>query len=456
MRRYLIFVIAGFSLLMHSIDSTIVAVAFPNFIREFDTNVLWAAWTISVFFIGVIIAMPLAGSLSDTFGRKKVFLISLGLFTGSSLACGLAPNIYTLVVFRFLQGIGGSSFLPTASGIVSDAFPKSRDRAIGLFTSIYPIGGIVGPNLGGWIVSRFSWRSIFYINLPIGLVLTGLTMVLLSDSKTFHRRRIDIAGASLMSGGLLFLMFALNIVSERPSPAGVFLTAAFLTASFFFFLFFFRRERKEEKPILDLALLRSSPFLAANIMNMVLGAVIFGLFSFIPLYATSVHGLSTMMSGMILTPRSLGSMAASMIMSFQLRRYGYRLPMVAGICVMSFGTILLGDDLLWGSMGKRWGTVEMLSFLILIVGIGIGIMLPAANNACIELMPDKVATIVGLRNTFRTVGGALGVPVITFVLHLSSNPHTGFRTAFISFALALMFSIPLVFLMPDGRKEWGR
>jgi MFS family permease len=189
---------------------------------------------------------------------------------------------------------------------------------------------------------------------------------------------------------------------------------------------------------------------------MVLGAMIFGLFSFIPLYATSVHGLSTMMSGMILTPRSLGSMGASMIMSFQLRRYGYRLPTVVGMSVMSFGTILLGDDLLWGAMGMRWGTVEMLSSLILVVGIGIGIMLPAANNACIELMPDKVATIVGLRNTFRTVGGALGVPVITFILHLSSNSRIGFRTAFISFALALMFSIPLVFLMPDGRKEWGR
>ena len=112
--------------------------------------------------------MPLAGNLSDTFGRKMVFLVSLIFFTGSSLACGFATNIYMLIAFRFLQGIGGASFLPTASGIVSDHFPESRQTAIGLFSSIFPVGGIIGPNLGGWIVSRYSWRYIFYINLPIG------------------------------------------------------------------------------------------------------------------------------------------------------------------------------------------------------------------------------------------------------------------------------------------------
>ena len=167
MRRYLIFVTAALGLLMYSIDSTVVAVAFPDFIKDFGTNVLWGAWTISIYLIAITTVMPLAGNLSDSLGRKKVFLTSLIIFTASSLACGLAPIIYSLVVFRFLQGIGGASFLPTASGIVSDYFPENRERAIGLFTSIFPIGGIIGPNLGGWIVSRYSWRYVFYINIPI-------------------------------------------------------------------------------------------------------------------------------------------------------------------------------------------------------------------------------------------------------------------------------------------------
>jgi MFS family permease len=163
MRRYLIFVAASLGLLMYSIDSTVVAVAFPNLIKDFATNVLWAAWTISIYLIAVTSVMPLMGNLSDSFGRKKVFLISLILFTASSLACGLAPDIYSLVAFRFLQGIGGASFLPTAAGIVSDQFPENRERAIGLFTSIFPIGGIIGPNLGGWVVSlyQFTYRHWF-------------------------------------------------------------------------------------------------------------------------------------------------------------------------------------------------------------------------------------------------------------------------------------------------------
>ena len=196
MHRYLIFISVGLGLLMYTIDSTAVAVAFPNFIKEFDTNVLWAGWTISIYLVAVTSVMPLMGNLSDNFGRKKVYLISLILFTASSLACGLAPNIYALVAFRFLQGVGGASFLPTAAGIVSDQFPEHRERAIGLFTSIFPIGGIVGPNLGGWIVSQYSWRYIFFINLPIGISLIALIMILLEGSEGLSRPHIDFVGAS--------------------------------------------------------------------------------------------------------------------------------------------------------------------------------------------------------------------------------------------------------------------
>jgi MFS family permease len=203
-------------------------------------------------------------------------------------------------------------------------------------------------------------------------------------------------------------------------------------------------------------LLRSRPFLAANLLNMVLGAGFFGLFSFVPLYVTSVHELSTLVSGMILTPRSIGVLSASAITSFLLKRWGYRWPMVCGLAIVSCATLLLAPGLLVSGMtGIRWGVVELLSLLILASGIGAGITNPAANNACIELMPEKVATIMGLRGMFRTVGGALGISLITFILHVSSNPVNGFRITFIGFGLALASSIPLVFLMPTGKKEWG-
>ena len=457
MRRYFIFASVGLGLLMYTIDSTAVAVAFPNFMKDFHANVLWAAWTISIYLVAITSVMPLMGNLSDNFGRKKVYLISLLLFTGSSLACGLAPNIYSLVAFRFLQGIGGASFLPTAAGIVSDQFPEHRERAIGLFTSIFPIGGIIGPNLGGWIVSEYSWRYIFYINLPIGIGLMVLIMILLKSSKVLSRPRIDFVGASFFFGAILFLMLGLNFIAENFSLSSLLLTGIFSVVSFSFLYLFFRHEKKDSNPILDMALLKSRPFLAANVYNMMMGAGIIGVNAFIPFCAISVHNLSTLASGMILTPRSVGVIVASAITSFLLRRWGYRRPMVLGLIILSLSTILLGDQgfRLLRILGIHLGIAEILAVLVMLTGIGAGIALPASNNACIELMPEKVATITGLRGMFRSVGAVFGISVITIILHSSSAPANGFRIAFISFGLGLLFTVPLVFLMPTGTKGWG-
>ena len=460
MRRYIIFASAGLSLLMYSIDGSAVAVAFPRFMKEFGTNVLWAGWTISIYLVAITSVMPLAGKLSDSFGYKKVFLVSLILFTGSSLACGFAPDIYTLIAFRFLQGVGGASFIPTATAIVSDQFPESRQSVVGLTASIFPIGGIVGPNLGGWIISRYSWRYIFYINLPIGILLIGLILVLLKDSlkgsKVLSRPHIDVVGASFFFGGILFLMVGLNLIAEKFSAWLLFLTAVSWGVSLSFAFLFLRHEKRDPSPILDITLLKSRPFMAANLYNTVVGVVVFGIFNIIPYYATSVLKLSTMVSGMILTPCAVGNICTAIIVSFQLRRWGYRWPMVLGLIVISLTTFLLDQGFhLSRVIGIESGIVETLIFIVMLSGIGMGLIFPSSNNACIELMPDKVATITGLRGMFRSVGGALGISLITVILHLSSTPANGFRTVFLSFGLGLLFTIPLVFFMPTGRKGWG-
>jgi len=454
MRRYIIFASAGLGLLMYSIDSTVVAVAFPHLIRDLNTNVLWAGWTVSIYLVAVMSVMPLMGILSDSIGRKKVYLVSLLLFTGSSLACGLAPNIYVLVTFRFLQGIGGACFLPTAAGIVSDQFPENRQSAIGLFTSIFPIGGIIGPNLGGWIVSQFSWRYIFYINLPMGLGLLVLISLLLKDTKPPSRSQIDVRGASLFFGATLFLMLALNHFAEDFSIPSYVLAAVFLLLSAALLLLFFRQEKRVLNPILDITLFRSTPFLAANLFNLIVGAGVFGVFAFIPLYATSVQKLTILLSGMILTPRSLGTIFASTLTSLLLKRWGYRQPILLGVSLVSLSTILLGDQEfhLFKLLCISWGPAQVLAVLIMVMGIGMGMLMPASNNACIELMPDRVATITGLRGMFRSVGGVCGISVITIILHLSPTPEIGFRITFVAFGLGLLLAIPLAFLMPSGKE----
>jgi EmrB/QacA subfamily drug resistance transporter len=454
MHRYLVFASVGLSLLMYAIDSTVVSVAFPSITRDLHSTVLWSAWTISIYFIAVTVTVPLAGRLGDSLGRKKIFLISLLLFTGSSLACGLAPSIGALIVFRFIQGVGGACFVPTASGIVADEFPKSREAAIGLFSSIFTIGAIIGPNLGGWVVSRYSWRSIFYINVPIGAILLVAGMMLLKDVPTLSRPRIDFAGFALLCGSLLLLMVGLSLAGGGISPRSILLAGSFISASLIFGAFFFRQERRAPQPVLDPALLQSRPFVAANVANLAIGMTMMGVFSFVPLYVTSVLGLSTLMSGMILTPGSVAMTISSTVTAFLLRRWGYRWPMVIGFTGVAFMTMLLAPGPLSLIMGDGWGSIRSLVLLLFVNGIVGGMVFPAANNACIELMPEKVGTIVGLRNMFRNIGGALGISIITLILHLSHTPRAGFTIVFIAFGLIFVVSIPFLFFMPAGRRGW--
>jgi EmrB/QacA subfamily drug resistance transporter len=457
-RSYLTFAAASLSLFMISMDGTAVAVALPGFIRDFDTTVVWAGWTLSIYMVAVTSVMPLMGRLSDTVGRKPLYLASLLLFTLSSLACGLAPNIGTLVGCRFLQGVGAAGFLPTASGLVSDQFPKSRERAIGLFSSIFSIGGAVGPILGGWIVSHYSWRYIFYINLPIGLGLLLLILLLLQAPPPMATAaRVDVAGAVLFCGATLFLMVGLNRIAESLAPATWLLTGLPLVLSLGGFALFFCHERAAPDPLLDFTLLLSRPFFAANLYNLLLGAGIFGIVSLIPLYATAVHSLSTLLSGVILTPRSIGVICTSTVTSFCLARWGYRAPMLWGVGTIAAGTLLMGDVqfLAARALGIPGDPTALLAAEVLLLGLGMGIASPASNNACIDLMPSQVATITGLRGMFRFVGGALGISLATVILRVSATPATGFRNAFIAAGLLQLLAVPLVFFLPRGRRKSG-
>ena len=452
MPRSLAFANISLGILMASLDVTMVAVAFPHFTRELGTNILWAGWTMSIYTLAMTMVMPLAGKLSDSLGHRRIFLFSMILFTGSSALCGIAPNIYILILLRFFQGIGGGSFLPSATGIVSELFPENRQRYIGLLTSVFPIGGIIGPNLGGWIVERYSWRYIFYINVPIGIVLLVVGWLFLQGTQAKGRLQIDYRAAAIFMAGIFLMMLGLNSIAEYSGTVARLLASACILVGIALIWSFLRFQRKSSHPILDTTLLESRPFLAANVFNLLMGMTSFGVFSFIPLYAVSVYGFSALGSGMILTPRSVGGIAAAALTSFALTRWGYRRPLIWGLILASLTTSLLGLGLLaWGWVGGMVGKIAFLGILMLIGGVGMGMMMPPSNNACIELMPDKVATITGLRGMFRTVGGIMGISFITMILHLSSDPVIGFRVAFCSYGLGMLMGLPLIFMMPEGR-----
>ena len=173
-RRWIFFGLACLCLLMYSIDMTIVAVALRTIVEDLDTSLSLAAWTLTGFMLTQTVVLPLVGKLGERLGQMRVFVGCVVTFTLGSLLCGLAPNIFVLILCRVMQALGGAGFMTSATAIVAREFPETRSRMIGLFASILPLGGIIGPNVGGFIIQHFGWREVFLVNVPIGVVAVPL------------------------------------------------------------------------------------------------------------------------------------------------------------------------------------------------------------------------------------------------------------------------------------------
>ena len=352
------------------------------------------------------------------------------------------PNVELLILFRLIQALGGGGFMPSAVGIVAEEFPESRQKAIGLFSSIFPIGQIIGPNLGGWLVDSFGWRSVFWVNVPIGLVALLFSALLLHPDKK-KGASIDVLGAFLVGGSLASLMLGLTLMGYKAmlGLAWMMLSVAIVLA-----LLLLLHEARVEDPILDIEVLKTKPFIAANVYNFVYGTAVIGVLSLIPTYAASVYGMSALECGLLLTPRSVGMIASSVMTSIFIVRWGYRWPMIVQFRHM-VGLFFLGFE------PKN---TALLYVIMLVLGFGVGTASPAANNACIELMPQRAATITGVRGMFRQTGGAVSVTIATLVLHKIGDMALGFSAIFIGLAMAFMATMPLIFMMPKSPNERGQ
>ncbi len=456
--RYIFFGLAALGLLMSSIDSTIVAVAIPALTSSLDTSLNWVGWTMTGYQLTQVVVMPLIGRLSDELGRKRVFMFCIGSFTIGSLLCALAPNIGFLILFRVIQALGGGGLMPSAVGIVSDQFKERRMQAIGLFSSIFPIGGIIGPNLGGWIIQNWSWREIFTINLPIGLVVfIGAQFVLRAKRQTVERQPIDFLGLALYAGAMLALMYAMTAAGTDPTALRSPLIWLLVIGSLLLFVLFIRQERRTDHPIVEIQLLARMPFLPANIYNFVYGIAVLGLLSFVPYFAVVQYHMSTVQSGAVLTPRSLALTAVAAVSSLFILRAGYRKPMVAGTLIVGLSLALLGQG--WNR--AYLGPLELDGFWLMavevaIAGVGMGLATPAANNASIDMLPGRAAAITGLRGMFRITGGIMGVSTTVLVLSFFPDQAAGMRTLFFVVALVLQLTIPLILLIPDSARERRR
>ena len=452
--RHIFFILAVSAVMMSSIDSTIVAVAVPQLTTALDAPLLYVGWTITAYQLVQVIMLPLAGKLSDSFGRKRVFLTCVGVFTLGSLLCGLASSIWFLVAARALQAVGGGGLMPSAVGIISDTYRERRAQARGMFSSVLPMGAILGPNVGGFILTHFNWRYMFFINLPIGAIVFLGASLLLSRDAVRKSRHIDFLGVALYAGAIALLLATMTAAGDDPDLWHTPYLWLAMVVSVGLFALFLRHIRRADDPVMDYHLVAHQPFLAANLYNIVFGACVFGISSFIPFYAVSHYGMSTLLSGTVLTPRAIAMSATAMIASMWIIKTGYRRPMVIGVLAISGMLFLLGMGWTEAHIGPfQIDSFWLMASALVLGGIGMGISNPASNNATLDLAPDRAAAMTGVRGMFRLTGGVLSVATIVLILTFFPDRGQGLSAIFLFLSGAVLLAVPLALMVPDTAGE---
>jgi EmrB/QacA subfamily drug resistance transporter len=456
--RKLIFFIASAAVVMAGIDQTIVATALPVISFQLHTFLNVSTWTVTIYAVGQLIALPIAGRLSDQFGRKKLFLVCIGIFTVSSLLCGLSTSIYMLIPLRFIQALGGGGLMPSATRLVADHFGKDRDRAIGMFSTITPIGTISGPILGGVITQYWTWRGVFFINLPIGIVLFLLIRHYIPESSRRDTARFDFGGVLLLALTVIAGMVAITMYGEPGMSVSDLRVVLPAVAAVLLGWRFLHHVRLAASPFIAYRFLRGKGFATMNFVNFLYGGSVNGFVVLVTLYAQIRYAIPVAESGIVQSARNVGMLAMAGVATALLRRTGYRLPMAVGFTISAIGLAML-------SVGARvLIPSEWIALFGLVVGLGLGTAAPATNNATLQLAPDNVAELTGIRAMFRLMGGIVYLSIATTMIAKSSltdslgnplgNPGNLISHVFLIQAALLMVMSAVVYTIPDHRGSW--
>lgn len=450
-RRLRVFAVVALALLMMSLDSTIVASALHSIQHGLGASINWAGWTITAYSLGFVLMLPVSGRLSDRFGRRRVFAGSVVVFTAASLLCGLAQNIYLLVALRALQAAGGAGFTPSATGIVVDHFGDQRDRAVSLFGSILPLGAMIGPAVGGLFVSYWTWRGIFFVNVPIGLLVLALCFryVPRDPPRAGRERGFDVAGVALLGTGLLGAMFAVTHLGERGVTAGSALVLGPAAVAVVAVALFVRHVGRVEHPFIAPRLIYGPRFGPVNLITVAFGGITLGAIALVPLYAIDRYGLSPLAGGLLLTTEGLAATVVTVLAVLVLRRTGYRAPLYAGGVMLAGGLALLAVEPPGGMSVHLWLTLA--TFLI---GAGAGVTNPASRNAGLQLAPEHSATIAALRSMCMQIGAITSVSVATAVIARGTDPGLDQARLYVLFAIVMLAALPLVARVPEHRGAW--
>ncbi|HEX7300601.1 MAG TPA: MFS transporter [Solirubrobacteraceae bacterium] len=406
-RRELTSVFAALMLavLLASLDGTIVSTALPTITAELG-GLNQLSWVVTGYLLASTISTPLYGKLGDLYGRKRLFQGSILVFLAGSALCGLSQNMAELIAFRTLQGFGGGGLVVLAQAIIGDIVsPRDRGRYQGVFGGVFGLSSVAGPLIGGFLVDNASWRWIFYVNLPIGLLAVAVIAVALDLPTQRRDVRIDVAGTMLLSLGAGAFVLATSL-GGHTYPWGSWEIVGLGVVSVLATAALIGVERRAPEPVLPLRLFSSRVFAVASAMGFIVGTALFGATTYLPLFMQVVNGASPTSSGLQLLPLMLGLVTTSIASGQIIARWGrYRPFPIAGTAILTVGFLLLS------TMGPGTSTLSR-SLFMAVVGLGLGmvmqvLVLAVQNDA--DYRDLGVATAGA--TFFRSIGGCFGVAI---------------------------------------------
>ncbi len=393
-------------MLLAALDQTIVATALPTIVGDLG-GLEHLSWVVTAYLLAQTVITPLYGKLGDLYGRKRVLQVAIVIFLIGSALCGLAQSMTELIMFRALQGLGGGGLMVGAQAALGDVVaPRQRGRYTGLFIAIFGAASVAGPLLGGFITTHLSWRWIFYINLPLGLVALGVLAVAFPSIAGTARPAIDYLGTSLLAIGLTSIVLVTTLGGNTlawSSPTVAVLGIGGVAALVAFFLV----ERRAAEPVLPPRLWHSRTFTLTSAVGFIIGFSLYGALTFLPLFQQVVRGASPTASGLQLLPLMLGLIVSSVGSGRLIARTGrYRIYPIVGTALTVVGLALLSQ------MGPGTSTATAAGFMV-VLGFGLGMVMQVLILAVQNDAPyEDLGVATAGATLFRSIGGSLGTAAL--------------------------------------------
>jgi MFS transporter, DHA2 family, multidrug resistance protein len=407
---------------MEVLDTSIANVALPHIAGSLSAGQDESTWVLTSYLVSNAIVLPLSGWLSSIIGRKNFYMGCVALFTISSFLCGLAPNLAVLIVCRILQGAGGGGLQPSEQAILADTFPPAkRGMAFAVYGMAVVTAPAIGPTLGGWITDNFSWRWIFFINIPVGILSLLLTSRLIQDPPYFRRRKlkethIDYVGLGFVALGLGTLQVVLDKGQRDDWFESHFITILTIiaVASLIFLVIW---EWRNKDPIIDLHLFRDRTFGVSNLLMFMLGFALLGSTLLLPLFSQTLLGYTAQQAGLALMPGGFAIILLLPLVGFLLSRYTPRYLLLFGLVVLSFSLFHMTRF----DLNIDFRTVANARVL---QAVGMAFLFVPINTAAYAFLPrDKNNAASGLMNLARNMGGSVGISVVTTMLDRRTQMH---------------------------------